>query len=472
MADKCPICYRNLGTWKKDPILLPNGAPYDWISNTELVYEPDINNRWYRGVYQISEPEVQELQDALKVLELENLDIGDRTTFSPLNTSGKFQITGKHIKEMRDSVEKLLEAMGITKPEYFNYDEENNHIIHPNGDKVEWIDPITSSTDLIKFQVKGIHIEDLRHVITNNFIYICATTNPGIYKLGSGDSLQIVDSYVRAGSSIAIDNNYIYLIYQDNSNVYKCSKVDCSIIDSCYVPPEAGFGTNRMRALCVDDKYIWLSREIPYGGYGSYITQIDKLTMTIVNISIYFQTNPAWWIGSDNNFVYTNRWASGSAGRIEKIDKITYSVTPYILEDLFYPAQNVTFGSLGIDENYFYFIVVIKQATNPWAFLRARLLLINRTFTTHTEIDVGITQDPLSGWFTDILVDNQYIYLLYSTTGSSSSVELRVIKKTDYSIVYTTTTIEGQVLHFDDILGGFVGGKMASEYSYRKRLTF
>jgi hypothetical protein len=163
MADKCPICYRNLGTWKKDPILLSNGAPYDWISDTELVYEPDVNNRWYRGVYQISEPEVQELQDALKILEIQNLDVGDRTTFSPLNASGKFQITGKHIKEMRDSVEKLIEAMGITKTEYFNYDEEFNHIIHPNGDKVEWTDPITSSTDLTKFQVKGIHIEDLRH---------------------------------------------------------------------------------------------------------------------------------------------------------------------------------------------------------------------------------------------------------------------------------------------------------------------
>jgi hypothetical protein len=82
-----------------------------------------------------------------------------------LNTSGYFQITGKHIKEMRDSVEKLLSHFGLTKIEYFNYDEEGNHIIHPDGDKVEWTDPITEATDLQKFQVKYIHIEDLRHFI-------------------------------------------------------------------------------------------------------------------------------------------------------------------------------------------------------------------------------------------------------------------------------------------------------------------
>jgi len=162
---KCPYCYRNLGTWQKDPILIPTGAKYDWISDTELVYEPDANNRWYKGCQQICEPEVKELQDYLKNLEEEYLPEIDWTEFSPLNTSGKFQITGKHIKEMRDSVEKLLNAVGLTKIDYFNYDEEGNHIIHPNGDKLEWTDPITTASDLQKFQVKYIHIEDLRHYI-------------------------------------------------------------------------------------------------------------------------------------------------------------------------------------------------------------------------------------------------------------------------------------------------------------------
>jgi hypothetical protein len=164
MADKCPICYRNLGTHTHDPILLPNGAPYDWISDTELVYEPDIDNRWYKGTYQINEDDIIELQDELKTLEVDN-SIIPLTVFSPLNNSGKFQITGKHIKEMRDSVEKLLDATGLTKIDYFNYDEEGNHIIHPNGDKLNWTDPINGAIDLQKFQIKAIHIEDLRHYI-------------------------------------------------------------------------------------------------------------------------------------------------------------------------------------------------------------------------------------------------------------------------------------------------------------------
>lgn len=164
MADKCPYCYRPIGTHTHDPILISTGAKYDWISDTELVYEPDIDNRWYKGFYQINEDDVIELQDELKTLEIDN-DITPLTEFSPLNSSGKFQITGKHIKEMRDSVEKLLDAFGLTKTDYFNYDEDLNHIIHPSGDKTEWTDPITEATDLQKFQVKYIHIEDLRHYI-------------------------------------------------------------------------------------------------------------------------------------------------------------------------------------------------------------------------------------------------------------------------------------------------------------------
>jgi hypothetical protein len=162
--DKCPYCYQRLGTWLHDPILKPQGAEYDWISDTELVFEPDEDNRWYKGTQQLREDEIIELQTALKDLE-ESYLTSNLTDFSPVNVSGKFQCTGKHIKEMRDSVEKLLTEFGRTKTEYFNYDNEYNHIIHPNGDKLEWSDPITVDTDLSKFQIKYIHIEDLRHYL-------------------------------------------------------------------------------------------------------------------------------------------------------------------------------------------------------------------------------------------------------------------------------------------------------------------
>lgn len=163
--EKCPYCYRPLSAWKKNPILVPNGSKYKWSDSTHLVLVPNEEDRIYKGIYQVGEDEIIELQDKLKELEEENLDEGERTEFSPINTSGKFQITGKHIKEMRDSVEKLLDKMGLEKKDYFNYDEDGNHIIHPKGDKLEWTDPITEATDLTKFQIKAIHIEDLRHNI-------------------------------------------------------------------------------------------------------------------------------------------------------------------------------------------------------------------------------------------------------------------------------------------------------------------
>jgi hypothetical protein len=165
MSEKCPYCYSLLGIHTHDPIILPDGNPYKWLNDTTLIFEPDIEQRFYKGNQQVTIDEVKEIQDILKDLEEENLDPEDRTIFSPLNSSGFFQITGQHIKEMRNSVEKLLDAFGFTKIDYFNYDEDENHIIHPDGDKLDWIDPITESTDLQKFQVKYIHIEDLRHPI-------------------------------------------------------------------------------------------------------------------------------------------------------------------------------------------------------------------------------------------------------------------------------------------------------------------
>jgi hypothetical protein len=189
IMSKCPYCYRD-GIWSKDPILTLYGSKYKWTNENEttLIEVPNIEDRIYKGIYQITEPEVQELQDNLKALEIESLPEIERTVFSPLNTSGYFQITGKHIKEMRDSVEKLLTAIGLTKTDYFNYDEGNNHIIHPLGDKIEWTDPITEATDLQKFQIKAIHFEDLRHNIqtiwqetwTKNSPYYFKTTTTSI----------------------------------------------------------------------------------------------------------------------------------------------------------------------------------------------------------------------------------------------------------------------------------------------------
>ncbi len=223
MYGDCPYCYRPKGTWKHDPILLPNGAEYDWISDSELVYVSDKEDRWYKGIQQIREDEVQEIQDSLKNSEGENLDVGDWTNFSPLNTSGKFQITGKHLKEMRDSIEKLIDVIGLTKIDYFNYDEKDNHIIHPNGDKIEWTDPITDATDLEKFQVKYIHIEDLRHYISSIWSERWDISPLQIYINNNGRI-----NYVPGGSGVDIPL-YYYPTIGDRGNYYSTGEIYVSI---------------------------------------------------------------------------------------------------------------------------------------------------------------------------------------------------------------------------------------------------
>jgi hypothetical protein len=160
--NKCPYCYRPLGTWKHDPILLPDGSKYKWSDDTHLILVPNIEDRIYKGTYQITRDEFIELQDHRKAMEEELLPVEQRTKFSPINTTGEFQININHIKELRESTEKLLISMGITKSDYFNYDEDSNYIINPNGDKSEWFEP---SLEADKFQCKNLHIEDLRHNI-------------------------------------------------------------------------------------------------------------------------------------------------------------------------------------------------------------------------------------------------------------------------------------------------------------------
>lgn len=165
-SDKCPYCYRKKGTWQNDPILLPNGAVYNWNSDVNLHKEPDIKKRHYKGINKISQ-ECQEIQDALKDLEEAYLKVEQYTKFSPLidenNSKAFFQVKGIHIKEMRESIEKILGSLGMTKTTYFNYDAEGNHIIHPLGDKTDWTDAVVKDEDWDNFQVKAIHIEDLRH---------------------------------------------------------------------------------------------------------------------------------------------------------------------------------------------------------------------------------------------------------------------------------------------------------------------
>ena len=137
--EKCPYCFRNEGTWTNDPILVVSGATQNWIpdteiENTELENISELEDRFYRGFQFVCYIHFKELQDDRRILEEAYLIEEDRTTFSPIGETN-FLITAHHIKELRESTEKLLDFFGLTKVDYFNYDEDGNHIIRPEGDK-------------------------------------------------------------------------------------------------------------------------------------------------------------------------------------------------------------------------------------------------------------------------------------------------------------------------------------------------
>jgi len=146
-------------SWSDDPILTPRG----------------LSGEEYKGVTEIKIKHIIELQEARKQQE-DDLGISgaDKTEFTEFD--GKVAVNYKHIRELRDSTEKILkEIAGIEELtaeerkellyEYFNFDAEGNKIIPADSkyvDKDEWTDSALTK----KIKIKGIHIEDLRHPIS------------------------------------------------------------------------------------------------------------------------------------------------------------------------------------------------------------------------------------------------------------------------------------------------------------------
>jgi hypothetical protein len=166
MAERCPICFSEIGEWTDDPIKTVNG----------------VAGATHKGFTYHKYQHIKELQDYYQALEIEHLPENQRTSFSPINNSGKFISDVDYIKELRQSVEKILIANGLTKDEYFNYDSEGNFM---GTSQVEWNDVNIEGK---KFQIRSIHIEDLRHIILYGWI---ETWNKA--ELGEYDATFIVD---------------------------------------------------------------------------------------------------------------------------------------------------------------------------------------------------------------------------------------------------------------------------------------
>jgi hypothetical protein len=150
----CPRCYNEIGLnaiWKDDPLFTSNG-------------EAGVN---YTGLMQLKVTHIIALQDRCKKLEAEWLSLANRTTWTVITdtttTHDLFMNIDRIIKELRKSIEKILIASGTTKYQYFNYDINGVNQMHGQTD---WHDICDLTAPFVQkmtdYQVKAIHIEDLR----------------------------------------------------------------------------------------------------------------------------------------------------------------------------------------------------------------------------------------------------------------------------------------------------------------------
>jgi len=146
---QCPYCFSKTDV----PV---NAEEYVWSDDPTFVIGKSIMKQ-YQGILQIKPSHIVELQNNRKILEKE-LGIEPLTEFTEINNNNFYQILTKCIIELRTSTEGILDTVGMTKEEYFNYDE--NEDLKGIG-QLDWTDSLTENN----IQMKALHIEDLRHYI-------------------------------------------------------------------------------------------------------------------------------------------------------------------------------------------------------------------------------------------------------------------------------------------------------------------
>jgi len=276
----CPICFRTLGTWTNDPILTPDG-----LAGTS-----------YKGFTVPNYIHIQEIQTVLHQLELDNIPT-NLTTFSPINNTGNFQISEEHIKELRISIEKLLTATGMTKYQFFNYDENGNYM---GTTQTDWND---LNLEKDHYQVRAIDLEDLRHFIEmlwketwkdlsyNDSVYISGWLPPGQAHSGSipADNLWIYPN-------LSVNLNYCggeatgTIIFSSNFSFFGESIVTIPVTQD----PASAFSLYNMNTSVIQGGSIGINThfQIELGSYSESGTVTGILPTDPVLWAYYYGTIP------------------------------------------------------------------------------------------------------------------------------------------------------------------------------------
>jgi hypothetical protein len=182
----CPICYSESGTWSDDPVLctpalLGSTAGFTIIKPTHII----------------------EIQNACNLAEIE---AGlTPSIWTVINYTNIFQVIKICVKELRTSIENILTANNSDKNHYFNYDKDGNYM---GTSQVEWHDV---DLDDKLYQIKAIHLEDLRHPIPVplNCYIIVHGHNPEGKEIGSitgfSGSVAVYDGAITIGVADGIN---------------------------------------------------------------------------------------------------------------------------------------------------------------------------------------------------------------------------------------------------------------------------
>lgn len=191
---KCPTCHSEIGdgtpgSQQGDQGTDTNGNPVPFWSDDPLLTRGAFNGTSYRGVTKIRGIHIKEIQDVRRQQEI---DLGlPEPTFSDVDEETK--PTRRHIVELRESTERILNASGVSLEDYFKLDAEGTE--QPQNSRVEqtpqaeWVDVErgasyigndgqTHTTFVLPdsttqqsptlpsaVKVRAIHIEDLRHPV-------------------------------------------------------------------------------------------------------------------------------------------------------------------------------------------------------------------------------------------------------------------------------------------------------------------
>ncbi len=294
--ERCPRCFSELGLtapdWTDDPIKTPKGEAGDD----------------YRGFIYFNPAHIQELQTLRTQQEIDaGITEENRTEFTEIDTENNLvNFYRTHLLELRESTEKILEALGQTKDTYFNYDEDGTEY-NIGEHQTDWTDP-NLETRANKFvNIKAYHIEDLRHFL-EVVTWIETWENAEIKVYAEGDNIQGSETgrlWSVAKLFADINNHYAEIKNENDSNVlflHSLSYGSFGAVDIRLEPiPLPVFKTTSR--LSFDISNFNMSSEIPSGLYFSR----TRFEIRVLNYSF-----PG--LAFDINFIVSNDTPTVSYG--------------------------------------------------------------------------------------------------------------------------------------------------------------